>query len=115
MKTLGILLALSSFSVMASDLKCHTPNLEHQFTIKDKVVVLHQRSNGFGFDSKRKISSIDKVKSVRTPKGVKKWLKHNGKQYKIEIADISNPSAINDYVTISMGEKYKVSYPLDCK
>lgn len=116
MRSLLIIISLlGAMTAFSKELKCHTPNFEHEFTLKDKSVVFHTGKSSYGFDSKRKISSVDKVRTVPTAKGVKKWLNFNGKDYKIEIDNLTSPNSINDYVTISMGEKYRVSYPLTCR
>lgn len=47
-------------------------------------------------------------------KSFKKEFEVQSKNYKIFVKDITKPSEIEDYVTIS-DSKYKMTYPMSCK
>lgn len=111
-----VTIALASTLAMAKSMKCHTPNNEKVITIADNKVSLHHESPKMKFNSKRKISSATSVRTKKTVGGgFNKFLKVNNMDYKIHISDTKNLNSIDDYLTISIKDNYKLSYPLHCK
>lgn len=115
MKHLTIALMMGFAGTAFGKLKCHTPNHEKSITITDNKIVFH--SDSTGFNSKRKISST--TKGIITRKlvsgGFRKTLEMDKKTYKIHVNDLSNLSSLNDYMTVSIRDSYKISYPLHCE
>lgn len=97
-------------------LKCHTPNQEKSITITNDKVVFHSESAN-GFNSKRKTASVTKGVITKTlvSGGFRKTLEIDKKKYQIHVNDVSNLSSLNDYMTVSIRDNYKISYPLHCK
>jgi len=84
----------------------------------DKTFILKNNSIAFDADeseNERKISSISEVKTIRLGKSLTKLTKRLGLKYRVHIADISNPSIVDDFVSITSHDGHEITYPISCE
>lgn len=90
---------------------CQTMNGDKTFSILENKVSFDMDLS----DGGRKISSESEVHSIRRGKGVTKITQRNGVKYKIHIADLNNPTAVDDFLSMTSPKGHEITYPLICE
>lgn len=113
-----LILSAWSFQTEASLLEgkkvlCHIPSKEQYIYFSDTQMSFINSMDIVA--GKRAIASLEETPSRREGNGFSKFMKLQGKQYKVHIASLKKFSDNDDYLRIMNKKGHKMSYPLNCQ
>lgn len=103
--------AYAGLSASSAKMVCHTPRLDKAFVVgATQVTFLDESLQG----PERQLASIEGIRTKISGNGFTKMMDFEGQRHTIHVADVSNPSTVNDYLVIRSREGHELTYPLDC-